>query len=259
MRRWLLSSRHRWLPPALLALLGVLGLLLAGSQAMAVRTFSMGEPNGGTVATLHVKDIVCEGPIASRGPARAVRIWGSATTGLAELTISVRDAANDRLLTSGPVVTDPAPGAYTAHLTRDVPGGQPLTVCVRDAIGGFLLSGGGAVAPGVQMTGAPGAQFSLVLLSNDDRSLLGSLATAFSRASLWRPRWVGSWTFWVLTIALLGTFVLAVAAVASAAAEDESDEGPEDSAGPGDDDGPRASGDEGGETLRATAPPSHAA
>ncbi|MGH2876926.1 MAG: hypothetical protein ACRDLV_11805 [Solirubrobacteraceae bacterium] len=259
MRRRLRTTRRLWLPAAVLALLAVLGLLVAGSQAMAVRTFSIGEPNGGTVATLHVKDTVCEGPVVSHGPARAVAIWGSATTGLAELTVSVRDAANARPLASGTVITDPAPGGYTAHLMRPVPGGRPVTVCVRGDIGGFLLSGGSAVAPGVRMTGAPGSQFSLVMFSAGDRTLLGSLGTAFSRASLWRPSWVGSWTFWVLTIALLGTFVLAVAAVAGAAADDQRDEDPEDRDGPGAGGGPRRSDDDGGEALRATAPPSHAA
>ena len=67
----------------------------------------------------------------------------------------------------------------------------------------------------------PGEKFSLALLSDGDRSLLGSLPTAFSRASLWRPSWVGAWTFWVLAIALLATFGLAVVAVISAAGDDD--------------------------------------
>ena len=81
---------------------------------------------------------------------------------------------------------------------------------------------GSAVSePGVTVTGIPaGQRFSLVLLSDGDRSLLGSLSLAFSRASLWRPSWVGAWTFWVLVIALLVTFGLAVVAVVRAADDD---------------------------------------
>ncbi len=65
-----------------------------------------------------------------------------------------------------------------------------------------------------------GQRFSLVLLSDGSRSLLGSLSLAFSRASLWRLSWVGPWTFWVLAIALLMAFGLVVAAVVRAADDD---------------------------------------
>jgi hypothetical protein len=49
------------------------------------------------------------------------------------------------------------------------------------------------------------SEFSLVLFEPSRHSLLAALPTAFSRAALFRFSWVGPWTFWVLTLALLGT------------------------------------------------------
>ena len=96
---------------------------------------------------------------------------------------------------------------------------------------------GSAVSePGVTVTGIPGARrFSLVVLSEGDRSLVGSLSLAFSRTSLWRPSWVGAWTFWVLALALLMSFGLAVVAVVRAADDDGPPPPPTPPDGPVDD------------------------
>jgi hypothetical protein len=83
------------------------------------------------------------------------------------------------------------------------------------------------------MSGQPrGQEYSLVLLSQSQRSLLAWLPTAFSRASLWRPSWVGAWTFWVLAGGLLATFALAVLAVLKAAEDDDAVEHQPASDGP---------------------------
>ncbi|HET9125832.1 MAG TPA: hypothetical protein VFN65_13210, partial [Solirubrobacteraceae bacterium] len=69
---------------------------------------------------------------------------------------------------------------------------------------------------------APGTQFALVLTRR--ATFLGSLGTAFSRASLFKPSWVGAWTFWLL-LALLGSTVpLAGAALVRALDDDEAAE-----------------------------------
>ena len=110
---------------------------------------------------------------------------------------------------------------WTARLSRTVGGGQPLVVCVTDDRGAFSLFGSATVNNTVVMIGqGQGQQFSLLLLSPDNRSFFGSLGTAFSRASLWRPSWVGRWTFWLLAAGLLAAFGLGVAAVAGAASAD---------------------------------------
>jgi hypothetical protein len=208
-----------------LALLVVVALLVSAAVSGPVRTFALDVPNAIPVAQLHPSLRSCEGPVVSDGPAGSVGIWGAAASGRATLTVQVQDARTNRILATGPISATTGNGRYTAHLSRAVAGGRPLRICVLDDSGQFVLSGSTSAHPNIIMTGGvPGAEFSLVLLRG--RSLLDSLPLAFGRASLWRPSWVGGWTFWVLTIALLATFGLGVGAVLSAAAADDEDGDP---------------------------------
>ncbi|MFZ0042168.1 MAG: hypothetical protein WAK93_12740 [Solirubrobacteraceae bacterium] len=76
----------------------------------------------------------------------------------------------------------------------------------------------------VVMSGStPGLEFSLVLLHHTGESLLGSLGKAFARASLFRPAWVGAWTYWALAGALLATIGVGAVAISAAADADDSD------------------------------------
>jgi hypothetical protein len=209
-----------------LAVIAVVGLLVAGSQGLATRTLALGAPNQYPVALLHPTTRVCEGPVTSRGSAQSVGIWGASALGPARLKVDVQDAATDEVWASGEVEASTLESEYTARLTRAVPGDRPLRICLTEDLNTFSLEGSAAVHPNVVMTGkVAGQEFSLVLLS-DSRSLLSSLPTAFSRASLFRPSWVGSWTFWMLAIALLATFGLAAVAVASAVSTADEDDRP---------------------------------
>jgi len=230
-----MRARHGWLPCTALAVIALVGLLVAGSQGLAVRTFALGAPNQYPIALLHPATRVCEGPVTSQGPARSIGIWGGSTGGLARLRVDVQDAGTHRVLASGDLEAPTVENEYTARLARAVIGDQPLRICLTEERNTFSLAGSPAVHPDVVMTGkVAGQEFSLVLLSGT-RSLLSSLPTAFSRASLFRPSWVGSWTFWVLAIALLATFGLAVVAVASAdSASDDEDRPPSDQSREGD-------------------------
>ena len=67
------------------------------------------------------------------------------------------------------------------------------------------------------------ADIALELIRSDDRSVLGALPDAFDHAALFRPGWVGAWTYWCLLAALAVGVPLLVRALASAADEDESD------------------------------------
>jgi hypothetical protein len=218
-----MSARRRGLLPGIAcAAIALVVLLIAALQHMAVRTASVGAPNNATVAVLHPATRVCEGPVTSQGSARSVGIWGASAGPTTRLTVDVQDAATSRLLAAGALQAAPVESEWTGRLAHDLPGGRPLRVCLTDDSGTFSLEGSGGSVPTVISTGIPtGQRFSLVLLSDGNRSLLRSLSTAFSRASLWRPSWVGSWTFWVLTFALLGTFAMGVVAVTAAADDDE--------------------------------------
>lgn len=214
----------------------VAALLIAGSRHVTVRTASADAPNQLTIATLRPGHAVCEGPITSQASSRSVGIWGSAVASTARLKVAVKDPSTHETVTSGSLQAGAQQGEWTARLTRNVPGDHPVQICLTSDAGAFSLMGSAVSEPGVSVTGIPaGQRFSLVLLSDHNRSLLGSLSLAFSRASLWRLSWVGAWTFWVLAIAVLMAFGLVVAAVVSAADDDGPPPPPTPSDGPVDD------------------------
>ena len=213
-----------WLLSVGLTVLIIAALFAAGSRDMMVREFALGVPNAKSVALLRPSQQVCEGSVTSPNQIKSVGIWGASVTGLSRMTVEVKDANDGRPLASGQVEVT-APGEHVGRLTSTVAGGRPLRICLIGDLNTVSLLGGPAVQPKVVMSGKRrGLEFSLVLLS-EKRSLLSSLSTAFKRAALWRPSWVGTWTFWLLSIGLLATFGLAVVAVASAAAEDGEEDG----------------------------------
>jgi hypothetical protein len=108
-----------------------------------------------------------------------------------------------------------------------VAAGTALTICVVDgSTHPFTLLGSGIVDPSVALTvngKRSTAQFSLALLGTS-ASAFADLPRMFARARLFKPTWVGAWTFWLLLVALAATFGLAVAAVRTAAREDIADD-----------------------------------
>lgn len=223
MSRRVVHRREVLAPALILVVVALAGLLIAGTRRVAVRTAAADAPNQLTLGTLRAGHPVCEGPLSSQGTARSVGIWGAAAGPNADLIVTVRDASTHRRIASGTLAALAREDEWTARLDRDVPSGRPVTICVAESSGAFSLSGSADADPRVASTGiGPGQRFSLVLIR--DGSVLGSLSLAFSRAALWRFAWVGPWTFWILAIALLMTFGLAVVAVVRAAADD--DEGP---------------------------------
>ena len=68
--------------------------------------------------------------------------------------------------------------------------------------------------------GTPGNQFSLVLLRPSGQSLLGSLSTAFARASLFKLSWLRPWAGWLLSVLLLARIGFGSAAISAAARDD---------------------------------------
>lgn len=217
-------KRRFWLPIVGLSLLALVGLLIAGSRGVAVRTATLDTPDQGGAAILHPSSRVCEGPITSPASVRSVHIWGAPTTGRAGLTVDVQDATETRdVLASGELEAVGNPSEYTVRLSQTVPKDRPLRVCLTEHLNSFILLGTPGVHHNVVLSGI-GSEFALALVNDSHRSLLSWLPTAFSRASLWRPSWVGSWTFWILAAALLTTFGIGAAAVASAAAEDDEED-----------------------------------
>lgn len=212
----------------LLTLAVMAGALVAAAafDHVAVRTFALGAPNQFTLVTLNARHPVCEGPVRSPRAFDAISIWGAATTPSAHLTLIARDSTTHRVLSSGPVTARRVEAEQRAPLSRPIGAGRAIQACVQIVDGGFSLAGSNALAAGVSMSGGPsGKQFSLLLLAGGNRSLLSSLDLAFSRAALFRPQWVGAWTYWALAIGMLLAVALAgVAILRAAAADADSDE-----------------------------------
>jgi hypothetical protein len=208
------------MPFAAMAVIVLIALVVSASGGVTRRALVLRVPNQRAVALLRAPHRVCQGPLTAGSSSQSVAIWGASVVGPARVTVAVIDAQSGASLATGHVFATTSTGEYVAHLTRSVPAGRPLRVCLTTNLNTFELLGATANDPNVVMTGPKrGLEFSLALL-NDRHSLLNSLPTAFSRAALFKPSWVGSWTFWLLTAGLLATFGLAGVAITAAAADD---------------------------------------
>ncbi len=220
MRRTLPGSRGSRSATAVVVLVMLVALIAAGLGTVSPRTYALRAPNQYPLLTLAPSGSVCEGPVTSATRVRAVGIWGAAVGAPASLRLSVRTASGTRVLAAGTTVARSDEAEQQVELEPEVAGGVALRVCVTDVRGSFSIAGSPAIDARIVMTGRPaGHEFSLLLLGGR-RSLFGALPSIFSRAALFRPSWIGAWTFWMLGAGLLGGFALAVVAVARAISAD---------------------------------------
>lgn len=226
-----IPQRRLGLICAMLAVAAIIGLIVAAAQPITVRSFVLYARPMTPILGIDPPQRLCEGPITSSHPFDVVEIWGAALAHhRAHVDILVQDTQGHAVLSAGRVTVTDAAGLYTAQLTRPVSSAQPVRVCVSATSDHYIALGTNPVDPGVVLAGHPGLQFSLNLADNRP-SLLGTLSRAFSRAALWRPAWVGAWTFWVLAAGVLAAFGAAIVAVMRAVQEDE--EVPADLSGTG--------------------------
>jgi hypothetical protein len=226
-RRLAWLPRRPWLAFVVSALIALIVLVVLSLRPLSVRQYALGAPDQFPVAVLKPGDRVCEGPIRTPTSIQQVGIWGGAVTDRSDTTVSVDNAGSGRELAGGTLT---ATGAAEQHVTlsRTIAADQSIRVCLTQRRNAFSLLGSPSVNPTVVMTGAqPGSQYSLVLLQRSGTSLLNSLPTAFSRASLFKPSWVGSWTFWLLAGLLVATIALGAIGIALAAREDEAPGAPD--------------------------------
>jgi hypothetical protein len=219
-----MTHRRAWAPFAFFALIVLIALLLAGLRGGVVRAYAVGVPAVRKVAVARPHHEVCEGPISSQYAFQSVVLWGIYVSGKPLVRVSGLSAAAKGVISAGLVERSP-PGGYgrfTAKLRSSVAGDQAVEVCVSDPDGKLRLRGSTPGYTGVAIGGTKSlTAFSMVLLEPTRHSFLGSLSLAFSRAALFRPSWVGPWTFWVLLIALLGAIPVAAFAISAALRSEE--------------------------------------
>jgi len=146
----------------------------------------------------------------------------------AAIDLTVRDAGTNATLASGQI-TAGYTGAIApiVSLDRAISSGRRIRVCLHsrgpgsvDLMGAPLLNQALAEDDGTA-SGSSQAAIALLFLRPHPKSLLSLVPTVFARAALFRPSWVGPWTYWLLSVAFLGAFVLAGVAVAHAVRSDE--------------------------------------
>ena len=230
---------------ALAAVVGFAALLLAAGSDGRSTAFSLDIPPSVAVTVVHRGEATCQGPITVPAMFRYVRPWispadasGKVSAGPipgSAIDLTVRDAATNAILASGSIGADYAVEiSPTVALDRTVPSGRRIRVCLRSR-GPGTVDLMGAPLPNVALVGDDGtasgagqAALALLFLREHPRSLLSLVPTVFSRASLFRPGWIGPWAYWLLSAALLGTFALAGVALTHAARADETSYQPQD-------------------------------
>jgi hypothetical protein len=211
----------------LVVVLGVIGLLLAGSADERPNSFYLNVAPTGVVALVHQGQIACEGPIPVPITSGAIKTFlAVANPPSGGVRLTIRDVGSSRVLATGEARspyagdTDASP---VAELSTPIPAGRTISVCFR-TLGSQrinLVGSGSLSAETLRFAGRTSPVVAaLTFLRPRPKSVLSLIPTIFRRASLFRPTWVGAWTFWVLLVGLLATFALAGWAIAQAARED---------------------------------------
>jgi len=210
---------------ALVAILGLIALLGAAATEQRPIAFSLDIPPTAPVMTLYPGHAACEGPIQTSVAFAAVQAYLApiAAPGAA-LDLTVSDSQSGATLATGHLASgygiEIGP---SIALDSTVLPGRSVVVCFHSKGPRPVALFGGPGGPELTQTfaGKPtAAHVGLIFLRPHPRSLLSLLPAVFERAALFHPRWVGAWTFWVLTVALLAAFGLAGFAVAAAARGD---------------------------------------
>lgn len=218
-----MSARAGVLAIALTAVLGFAGLLLAAGSDGRSTAFSLDIPPSIAVAVVRPGQTVCQGPINTTAAFDSVTPWISPSDASgtipnrpvlgAAVDLTVRDAVTNAALARGQIAAGYVrPIDPIVSLDQKVSSGRRVRVCLRSH-GPGIVDVMGAPVPNQALAeddGTASGHLAIALLFlRQPRSLLSLVPTIFGRASLFRPGWVGPWTFWVLSAALFGAFVLA--------------------------------------------------
>jgi hypothetical protein len=212
---------------------GLAGLLVVASQRDTSLAFTLGVTPGAPVPAIEPGGVGCQGPIdvPEGGAFDAVELpLGTFERPGPALVLTVRDPGSGAVLARGALpagyrdVGD-EPQQQIAVRPR-VEAGTRVVVCLRNAGRGPVAPFGNADVAAVDQTytidgEAQGVDAALVF-RQEPRSLLSRFALIVQRAALFRPGWVGAWTYWLLAaLVVLGLPALLAFALARAGAADE--------------------------------------
>lgn len=193
-----------------LAISAVLALALVIAAVVLLPAEPRATGNNGVWPETFLSPLTAEnGPLCTAGVtptagSTAVRVWvGTFGNDAASMSMKVRDAAGKQL--SGWQSKTFADGAKIAF---ELPAGdhEDLTLCWKvtgDARVAFPGVRNGSANPAQKTTlgrTALGDDLSIEYLQAGERSALAMAPKVFQRASLFRPSWVGAWTYWLLFV-----------------------------------------------------------
>lgn len=231
--------RRALLAFVVIAVLGAVGLVVAGASDKRATAFSLEVPTGHPALVLHDGQRACQGPVRAQAAFRGLELWVKPVRPPGtRLLVRVVSGAGSRLA-SGAVHAAPAaaaalrvpvaaaPSTMTrVGLDQTIRAGQVVSFCFENAGPSTLTLAGAPAEPGSGNIEAGGHTYGLaaatVLLKPHASSVLSLLPTIFARAALFRPTWMGAWTYWLLLGLLAAAFPLAGWAVALASREEPS-------------------------------------
>lgn len=213
---------------AFLTLAFTAGVALAVEAAMDERdlAFTLGVVPAQLAARLNPGEEACQAPVVTEERFAAVRFnVGASELPGGSIAATVREAPGGRTLATGRAVVYANRNEPTARLDSEVPEEARVEVCLRNTGHRQLVLHGGSrgarLSTGVKVDGRPkGTDLTLVFVRGEPRSTLSLVPEMFRRAALFRPAWVGAWTFWLLlALVLCGVPALLAAALRSAEPE----------------------------------------
>lgn len=211
----------------MLALLAVVAVALVALLLTAARhehevAVPLGVPSFGVAARIEPGHVACQGPIDLTSHVQGVTL-PVATDGQPgpRLALAVRSLPGRSVLAQAEVAPGYADGSEQRAMFATVREGQTVEVCVRNQGGTPAFVYGHEEALTTSAASVDGriltADMNIDLLRAPPRSTLELVPVMFERAAVFRPGWVGAWTFWLLAVALivLVPFLLARALAAA--------------------------------------------
>lgn len=206
-----------------LALAAGVGLALEAAADERDLAFTLGLVPFQVAAKISPGQEACQVPLVVEERFAAIRfqVTGSRWPG-GSVAASVRTVPEGRVLARGRVRGATRNDEPTVTLDREVREDARVAVCLRNTGPRRLTlhgrAGAAKLGSRVEVDGAPKrADLTLVFLRAEPRSALSLVPEMFRRAALFRPAWVGPWTFWLLLVVVLcGVPALLAAALRSA-------------------------------------------
>jgi len=203
---------RRLAPVAFLAVaaIGLASLVAVAAFRTSSLAFTLGVVPKAPVAKVVPRHVACQRWVTTEADFAAVRLSvGAFRRG--RLAVILSPAEGGAPISSGGIAVARGRSDRVVKLDREVPKERRVTLCVRNEADGVLaLYGGSAEArAGTALyldNRNKRSDLTLVFLRRPPRSTLSQVPEILARASLFRPRWVGAWTFY-LVLLLVGVGV----------------------------------------------------